>query len=330
MSLKFSPTDPTKLNPSWILDLSPEAGDLVADALGGLQQSIKTLPSKYFYDARGSELFEKITTLPEYYVTRTELSIMAESASEMGALIGEQALMIEFGSGSGEKTRRLLRALPAPAGCILIDISKSALTNSIENLQAEFPTLPLFGVCADYTRSLQLPEITSSARRRVAYFPGSTLGNFSNDEARVFLQRTASLLGPGGALLLGVDRVKAVDVMERAYDDTQGVTAAFNLNLLHQINANSANFDLKAFRHSAVYNNAESRMEMHLVSRAEHAVDLVGGTIRFSAGESIRTEMSHKYTLDAIRELATAADMTLERHWSDEKDWFSVCYLSCR
>ena len=330
MSLKFTPTAPSQLSPSGILDLSPEAGDLIADGLAGLQRSTKTLPSKYFYDKRGSELFETLTTLPEYYVTRTELDIMAESASEMGALLGEHGLLIEFGSGSGQKTRELLSALPEPAGCILIDISKSALSGSIEKLEEAFPSLPIFGVCADYTRSLQLPEVGTNAKRRIAYFPGSTLGNFSNHEARVFLQRTAALLGPGGALLLGVDRVKAVGLLERAYDDARGVTAAFNFNLLTQLNANGANFVLDRFRHSAVFNAAESRVEMHLVSQVEQTVELGSATIRFDAGESIRTEMSHKYTLEAIRELAGSADMTLEHHWSDKQDWFSVCYLSCR
>lgn len=334
MLLDHAPLDernsPERERKPRLLDLAPEMGDLVQDALAGLSQQPKTLPCKYFYDARGSDLFEQITELPEYYPTRTELKIMLEHGSEMAEAIGPRALIVELGSGSGRKTRELLRRLDDPAGLVLVEISKAALLASAGQLSERFKQLEVVGVCADYTKDFTLPRPRRRAARSVGYFPGSTLGNFTRAEATDFLARVRALVGDNGGLLVGVDRVKDRATLEAAYDDAQGVTAAFNMNLLSRLNAAGGNFDLEHFHHRAVYNDAARRIEMHLVSERDQQVTLGGKQFDFAKDESICTEHSHKYELDQLSAMARKAGFLLSRVWSDEREWFSVCYLTAQ
>ena len=313
-----------------VLDLAPKMGDLVQDSLAGLTQSPKTLPCKYFYDAEGSALFEKITRLPEYYPTRTELAIMLEHGTEMADAIGSRARIVEFGSGSGRKTRELVLRLDDPVELVLVEISRDALLESAKHLSERFKDLEVLGVCADYTTEFAPPKPQRTAARTVGYFPGSTLGNFTRAEATEFLSRVRKLVGPEGGLLLGVDRIKDVATLEAAYDDAQGVTAAFNMNLLTRLNDAGANFDMDAFHHRAVYNDGARRIEMHLVSERDQQIMLDGTQVSFAEGESICTEHSHKYELDQLSAMARKAGFALSRVWSDEREWFSVCYLTAR
>jgi len=310
-----------------LLDLEPPVDDLLSEALAGLRSQPKSLPCKYFYDARGSELFEEITRLDEYYPTRTELGIMREHSASMARAVGSDALVVELGSGSGLKTKRLLRSLDRPAGLILVDISREALIASARSLAGDFPELDVLAVCADYTQSFELPMPRRIPRRVVGYFPGSTLGNFSRAEAERFLSGVARMVGKGGGLLIGVDRVKDPAVLEAAYNDARGVTAEFNKNLLDRLVAAGAAVDRRRFEHRAIYNREARRVEMHLVSNADQLVRISNQTIPISDGESICTEHSHKYDLSQLAELAKSAGFSLREHWSDAEDWFSVCHL---
>jgi len=310
-----------------IVDFHPNVGDLRAEALEGLLRSEKTLPCKYFYDALGARLFEAITELPEYYPTRTELGIMSRAVHEMAESIGPHATLVEFGSGVGLKTQKLLDALIDPSGCVLIDISRGALEASAYQLADRYDDLEVIAVCADYTQPLRLPRPHRPSSRTVAFFPGSTIGNFTHDEAVSFLERVADLVGQGGGLLVGIDRKKDPKVIEEAYNDSLGVTAAFNLNILHRLNQSGANFDISTFRHHAPYVESEGRIEMRLVSELDQSVRIGGAEIALSAGEHILTEYSHKYDLQQFEDMARAAGFRLTRQWSDENDWFSVCFL---
>lgn len=313
-----------------LMDLAPATSDLLSDARAGLRRDPKTLPCKYFYDQRGSELFERITELREYYPTRTELQIMADHAGEMADAIGPDAWLVEFGSGSGLKTERLLSALHEPAGCVLVDISKSALISSARHLSQHFPGLDVLAVCADYTSDFSLPRPQPAPRRITGYFPGSTIGNFTRDEARTFLTRVRRLVGEGGSLLVGFDRVKAVPVLEAAYNDGEGVTAAFNLNLLARLSQAGAQVQVEGFEHRAVYNPNEDRIEMLLVSRRDQTLEVGGERFAVEQGEAICTEHSHKYRLEDFLQLAHEAGFEADRHWSDPRDWFSVCHVVAR
>lgn len=310
-----------------IIDLHPKQGDLRAEAIRGLRESPKALPCKYFYDAMGARLFEAITELQEYYPTRTELGILDRSVGEMAELIGAHATLVEFGSGVGLKTKLLLDALIDPTGCVLIDISREALEASARQLAERYGTMDVMAVCADYTQPLRLPRPRRPSARTVAFFPGSTIGNFTHDGATTFLRRVAELVGKGGGLLVGIDRKKNPEVIEEAYNDALGVTAAFNLNILRRLNATGADFDLGSFQHDAPYLEAEGRVEMRLVSKIEQRVELGDETIDFEAGEHIVTEHSHKYDLEQFGEIAGAAGFRLSRCWSDAREWFSVCFL---
>ncbi len=310
-----------------IIDLHPDVGDLRAEALAGLRSAEKSLPCKYFYDALGARLFEVITELPEYYPTRTELGIMTRSAKEIANTIGSHATLVEFGSGVGLKTRKLLDALIDPAGCVIIDISRGALEASAAELGDRYEGMEVIAVCADYTQPLRLPRPHRPSARTVAFFPGSTIGNFTHDEAVGFLGRVADLVGEGGGLLVGVDRKKDRSVIEAAYNDALGVTAAFNLNILRRLNEMGADFDLGAFRHHAPYVGAEGRIEMRLISEAAQTVRIGDARVDFVAGEHIVTEHSHKYDLGQFEDIARQAGFRLAKHWSDERDWFSVCFL---
>ena len=314
-----------------LTDVAPGREEFLDDVLAGLRSQPKTLPCKYLYDARGSELFDRICELDEYYVTRTELAIMQQYASEMAAAVGEQAILIEYGSGSSLKTAKLLDQLIDPAACVLVDISRDHLMASVARLAESHPSVRFVPVCADFTQPFEIAELPSDAGRRSVYFPGSTIGNLSQFAAMELLAGIAAQVGPGGGLLIGVDLLKSPEVLKAAYNDDAGVTASFNLNLLRRINRElSADFDLSAFSHEGRFNRDRSRMEMHLVSSCEQSVHVGDEEIEFAEGETIHTENSRKYRLEDFRELAEAAGFQVDRVWMDASEQFSVQYLTVK
>jgi len=298
-----------------------------ADVLSGLSRSRKWLPAMYFYDTAGSQLFDAITELPEYYPTRTELCILRDWAGEMAHQCGPQCLLIELGAGSLSKVRLLLDQLDRPAGYVPIDVSGDHLRTAAAALADDYPALDIAPVVADFTQPFALPGVL--AARRVAYFPGSTIGNFDPPEADALLRRVARLVGQGGGLLLGIDLRKEISVLERAYNDIAGVTAAFNRNLLVRINREfGADFDPAAFRHIAFYNKECSRIEMHLVSVAEQRVQVGEAVFEFRAGESIHTENSYKYDVAEFAGKAARCGLRLDATWTDARNYFAVLYLT--
>ncbi len=312
-----------------LYDYRPGLRDFRADVLEGLGAPAKTLPCKYFYDERGSRLFERICELDEYYLTRTELRIMEEAAAEMAEAIGPEALIVEYGSGSDRKIRALLAHLERPAAYVPVDISKKHLRGAARGLAADFAALEVAPVCADFTRPFALPPVAAAYGRVAAYFPGSTIGNFTDEEAVAFLANVARTVGAGGGLLVGVDLQKAAPIIEVAYNDKEEVTRDFNLNLLRRINEElGADFALDQFRHQASYDAERGRVEMRLVSRKAQKVRVGDAEFTFAEGESIHSENSHKYTLEGFRTLAARGGMRVERVWTDEADWFSVQYLT--
>jgi dimethylhistidine N-methyltransferase len=305
-----------------------EQDAFLADALHGLRQKPKTLPCKYFYDAAGSKLFDQICQLEEYYPTRTELEILQAHAPEMAQRLGPETLLIEYGSGSSVKTRLLLDHLERPAAYVPVDISRDHLFETANELRADYPDLAVLPLCADFSASFRVPEPPRAVARWAVYFPGSTIGNFPEEAAVELMRGVARRVGPGGGFLVGVDLKKDLGVLERAYDDAQGVTAAFNLNLLVRMNQElDADFDLHQFEHRAVWNETGGRIEMHLVSRVAQEAHLGGETIRFAAGESICTEHSHKYTTEGFAQLAKRAGLVVRQVWTDPRQLFSVQYL---
>lgn len=306
-----------------------ESGAFLADVLEGLcGGSRKSLPCKYFYDTEGSRLFERICELDEYYLTRTEVSMMRESAAEMAGLIGPACLLLEFGSGAGVKTRILLDHLEAPAGYVPIDISEEMLHSTAAALGADYPGLAVMPVCGDYTEEVELPPCPPAARR-IVYFPGSTVGNFRPPEAVEFLERVARLVGPGGGLLIGVDLKKDPAALERAYDDAEGVTAAFNLNLLVRINRElGADFDLDQWAHRALYDQEEGRIAMYLVSERRQTVTIAGEAVEFAAGEEILTEHSYKYAAEEFAALLERAGLAVRRTFTDPRELFCVLWAT--
>jgi len=298
------------------------------DVLAGLGRRPKSLPCKYFYDARGADLFDQITELDAYYPTRTENAIMRTHAREMATLIGRRAHLVELGSGSSTKTRTLLDQLVDLEAYVPVDISLDYLGPAAEALARDYPRLTIVPVCADYSRPFDLPPRARSARTAV-YFPGSTIGNFQPAEARQFLKVVADLCRPRGSLLIGVDLKKDRRILDAAYNDAQGVTAAFNLNLLTRINREvGGTFDLARFRHRAFYDPKEGRIEMQLVSTERQVVRAAGASFDFSEGEAISTEYSYKYTIEEFQKLATDAGFVPTRVWTDEHHLFSVHYLT--
>jgi len=298
-----------------------------ADILSGLSRPRKRLPAKYFYDAAGSRLFDRITELPEYYPTRTEIGILREHAAAMAARCGPQCLLVELGAGSLTKVRLLLDRLVRPAGYVPVDVSGEHLRAATEALAGDYPALEVAPVVADFTTAFDLPDVPAS--RRVVFFPGSTLGNFDPPRADALLRRVARLVGNGGGLLLGVDLRKDAAVLERAYNDAAGVTAAFNRNLLVRVNRElGADFDTTAFRHVAFYDRARSRIEMHLVSTAEQRVRIGSATFDFRAGESIHTENSYKYDVSELAARAARCGLRLDETWTDAQYYFAVLYLT--
>jgi len=319
------------LDPSASLDARRNAPErdigLRDEVLRGLRAARKTLPPKLFYDDTGATLFERICTLPEYYPTRTELGILEGCVGEIAELAGAGCALIEYGSGAGVKVRLLLDALERPAAYVPIDIAAEQLARVAGEIAAEYPALDVRPVRADYTRALSLPPLPAGARR-VAFFPGSTIGNFDPASAAAFLQRIRRTVGDDGALVLGVDRVKDRETLESAYDDAQGVTAAFNLNMLARLNRElGADFDLESFMHRACYDSRARRVEMHLVSLSDQVVTVAGERIRFERGESIWTESSYKFDEESLRELAVGAGFSIERLWTDEDDRFWVGFM---
>lgn len=309
-------------------ETAPPAEDLRAEVLAGLQRLQKELPPKLFYDARGSRLFERICRLPEYYLTRTEIAILRTHGAEIGALLGPGCLLIEYGSGSSAKTRILLDALAYPAGYVPIDISREAVLAAASALASDYPELPLVPVWADYTRPFKLPEPARRAQRRVVFFPGSSIGNFHLEEAEAFLRRAAGICGPRGHILVGVDLDKDPAILDPAYDDAEGVTAEFNLNMLVRLNRElGTDFHVEQFRHRAFYDRAHGRVEMHLVGLADQTVHVEEVEIAFAAGETILTECSYKHTLAGFAALARRAGLTVHRVWTDPQGWFSVQLL---
>jgi dimethylhistidine N-methyltransferase len=318
-----------RLEPSDFVDVVPAADHMRRDVLEALgRRPQRELPTQYLYDARGSALFDRICELPEYYPTRTELAIMERDAGAMARGLGPEALVIEYGSGSSVKTRRLLERLRAPAGCVLVDISREHLHRSAARLAAELPHVEVLPVCADFTAPFLVPRPHGRVRRRVVYFPGSTIGNFLPEQAVRLMRRMAEQVGKGGGLLIGTDLRKDPAVLEAAYDDSQGVTAAFNKNLLRRINRElGADFDLGAFEHRAIYDEERGRIEMLLVSREAQEVRVAGRRFVLAAGEAIRSEYSHKYTIPGFHELAGAAGWRAEEVWVDPREWFAVHLL---
>jgi len=309
-------------------DFRPGRARFLAGVLSGLRKPQKELPSKYFYDERGSHLFERICSLEEYYIPRTEESIMQAHIAEMVELIGPRVLLIEYGSGDCKKVRFLLDHLRDPVAYVPIDISQEQLVRATKELASDYPALEVLPVCADYTSSFELSHPKRGFGRKVAYFPGSTVSNFDPSPAKQFLEHLAGICSSEGAVLIGVDLKKDVTILHNAYNDSQGVTAAFNLNLLERINRElNGDFQIDCFQHHAFYNPKEGRIEMHLVSQKEQAVRVGNVVINFTKGESIRTENSYKYDLDEFRQMAAASGLRVERVWTDQQQWFSVQYL---
>ena len=305
-------------------DAAREEDDFSDALLAGLKATPKSIPCKYFYDAQGSLLFEKICALPEYYPTRTELTLLNSHADEMARLAGPEAEIVEFGAGASEKVKPLLDAIENPHAYLPVDISGDYLTGIAARLQSDYPALSIHPVVADFSRDFFLPPATG---RRIGFFPGSTIGNFAPAQARAFLAKTARML-KGGGLLIGVDLVKDPGILHAAYNDKAGVTAAFNKNLLARANREAAaNFDLARFAHYALYNPLQQRIEMYLVSTAAQCVAICGRTIAFSEGEAIHTEYSYKYTVDGFRALAVSAGFVPRELWCDPDRLFSIHWL---
>jgi dimethylhistidine N-methyltransferase len=319
------------MNPTRLLWVTPtvpaHAVEFARDLVSGLRARPRTVAPKYFYDHAGSMLFERICELPEYYPTRTEIGILQDRAADIAAHLGPDVELIEFGAGASRKVRLLLDALVAPRRYVPVDISADHVFAAAEGLRRAYPDVAVFPIGADFTQRLELPPAVGS---RVGFFPGSSIGNFDPDEARRLLARFARWL-EGGGLLIGVDLVKDPALLHAAYNDAQGVTAAFNLNLLARANRElGADFDLDRFAHHALYQPQASRIEMHLVSRCAQRVTVCGESFDFVEGESIHTENSYKYTVEGFQQLAVEAGFTPRAVWTDAQRWFALFWLEGR
>jgi len=305
----------------------PAEDDFAREVLSGLSNRPRSIPCRFLYDARGSELFEQITALEEYYPTRAEIGLLDRHAGDIAELAGEDAAIVEFGSGSSRKTEILITALRKPAAYVAIDISPAALEDAASRLRRRFPALSIIPVTGDFNGPLRLPE-SIGKKRRLGFFPGSTIGNFEHGEAVAFLQHAGELLGEDAALLLGVDLKKDQSILIPAYDDSEGVTAAFNLNLLERINRElNGSFNTAKFAHEAIYNEDAGRVEIYLTSQEDHDVSVLGRRFRFARGERIHTENSHKYSTAEITEMAHQSGWNLARAWVDDPGLFCVAYL---
>ncbi len=313
-----------------VLDLEPVNADFLAEVLAGLSSSPRTLPCKFFYDERGADLFQRICELPEYYITRTETELLRRCAPEIAESIGANAALIGFGTGAGIKTRMLLEHLENPIAYIPVDISKQRLLDSAVELSKAMPSLEILPVCADYLQELQFPKPLRKPDHVAVFFPGSTIGNLEPAVAKGFLERVCRLCGKSGGLIIGVDLQKSREVLEAAYNDSAGVTAEFNLNLLVRANRElGADFDLARWEHRAVYNEIEGRIEMHLLSVGEQTVHVGGRAFAFADGEKIITEFSYKQTLDGFARLASSAGFReASRVWTDPQGWFAIFHFA--
>ena len=305
-----------------------DVADDLQEILADLSQPQKSISSKFFYDERGSRLFDQICELPEYYLTKTELGILREHVSEMSDRIGPQASLIEFGSGASIKIRILLENLEQLAAYVPVDISRDYLIKAAEEIAEDFPDVEVLPVAADFTHPFDLPDPVVTPIRNVVYFPGSTIGNFSSTAANGLLRVMHHEAGENGALLIGIDLQKDQDVLERAYNDSARVTAEFNLNVLRRINREfGADFELDHFRHRANYNEQFGRIEMYLESACDQIVTIAERKFALSAGESIVTEHSHKYTIDGFVAMAARTGFRREKIWSDSREMFAMLYF---
>ena len=306
----------------------PPLNDLLAVAMRGLGLKPKRLPSWLFYDERGSALFEQICEQPEYYLTRCEVALMEHHASSIADSLGSEVRLVEYGSGSGLKTRMLLRQMDQPVAYVPVEISPAALRQSVQRLAREFPALPLQPLCADFSKPLRLPIPPCAPRRTVLYFPGSTIGNFEARDAVKLLRKMRNEMGDAGGILIGVDLKKEAAKIEAAYNDRAGITAEFTLNMLARLNREiGSDFDLSAFTHHARYNPMAGRIETHIVSRCEQQVKIGNSVASFRTDEVIQVEYSCKYSLEDFAALAEKAGLAVMRSWTDPQQMFSVHYL---
>ena len=309
-------------------DRRPPVNDLLEITQRGLALKPKRLPSWLFYDERGSALFDDICEQPEYYLTRCEIALMTEHSESIADTLGSEVRLVEYGSGNARKTRMLLQHLHAPVAYVPVEISPEPLRQSVERLASEFPQLPLQPLCADFSKPLRLPIPPRAPRRTVVYFPGSTIGNFESREAAVLLRKMRNEMGDAGGILIGVDLKKDSAVIEAAYNDRAGVTAAFTLNMLTRLNREiGSNFVLSAFSHRAHYNPMAGRIETHIVSHREQQVKIGRANVAFRADEVIQVEYSCKYSLADFAALAAKAGLAVLRVWTDAEQMFSVQYL---
>ena len=314
---------------AFFLDLHPALGDFRTDVVEGLSQEQKCISPKYFYDERGSELFKQITAAPEYYPTQTEKKILLDNAKEIAAAPGANAAVFEYGSGASEKIEWLLKGLEDPAAYVAMDISKDFLIDAASAIARQY-RLPVAAVCADFHGHVHIPTgILPEPSRWLGYFPGSTIGNMSPEFAARFLRRAGETLGPGAQFLLGVDLEKDAGVLNAAYNDAEGVTAGFNLNLLARMKRElGAHIELGDFEHHAFYNDAQCRIEMHLRAKKRTQIVLNDQNFTFEAGETLHTENSYKYSINRLRALFAETPWRLETVWTDEREWFAACLLS--
>ncbi len=307
-------------------DFHPDLSDFRADILAGLKAEQKHLAPKYFYDPEGSLLFDRICELPEYYPTRTEINLLKQYGAQIAEVIGPDALLFELGSGSSSKIRLLLDAI-RPSCYVPMDISKNHLFQSANSIAKDYPWLDVHAICVDYAGPWNLPS-GLTGKNRIAFFPGSSIGNLTSEEALDLLRRIAQLVGNDGGLLIGVDLIKDIGVLEAAYNDQQKVTEAFNKNLLLRLNRElGANFQIERFQHRAFYNRDLERIEMHLASEEEQVIEIADELIHFKAGETIHTENSHKYSVAGFRHLALRAGFHPVKVWTDTDDLFSIHYF---
>ena len=299
------------------------------DVISGLAKFPKELPCKYFYDERGSILFTQICSTDDYYVTRTEAALMEKILPELTERVGANATIIEFGSGEGKKIRHLLESLDNPMAYVPIDISPEILNRSAIELKMQFKRVAIYPLVADYMGEIKLPrQVLAMNNRKIVYFPGSTISNFTAGEAATFFRKVSDFLNPGDGFIVGADLVKSPARLHNAYNDSEGVTKAFNLNILHRINRElDGNFDPQTFEHYAFFNPVQKRIEMHLVSLCEQWVNIGEELIHFSHGESIHTENSCKFTLDDVGHMGAACGFKNTRIWTDTEKLFSVSFL---
>lgn len=313
--------------PYTLVDLQPELSSFKDDVVAGLGQMPKTLPAKHFYDKTGSELFNAITKLPEYYVSRTEMEILHDFGPDIAAAIGGQAHIIELGSGSFEKINQVLPFLDKPAAYKPVDISISALQDTAEQVLKYYPALEVTGICADYTSTLDFLHDDPETNKTICFL-GSTIGNFQKEEAADFLQSLGRELAAGGRILIGVDLKKDTSLLRKAYNDAKGVTAAFNLNILERMNKEmNTGIHADDFMHHAFYSEKNGRIEMHIQSNKEQLISLEEHTFHFSKGETIHTENSHKFSISEFIALVDQAQLEVDAFWTDENEWFGVFLL---